>query len=98
MSFFAFANDPLLRHSRRAFLGTSGLVLSGAAVALLPGQDALAKTGGAAPGGGVRILNTAPPPGLQAIAAHPGGAGRGALKKTVLDPRVTFPGNPKQTA
>ena len=98
MSFFAFANDPLLRHSRRAFLGTSGLVLSGAAVALLAGQDALAKTAGAATEGDVRILNTALAAELEAIAAYQVGAESGLLKKPVLDLAVTFQGHHKEHA
>ncbi len=98
MSFFAFANDPLLRHSRRAFLGTSGLVLSGAAVALLAGQDALAKTGGAATEADVRILNTALAAELEAIAAYQVGAESGLLKKPVLDLAVTFQGHHKEHA
>ena len=98
MSFFAFANDPSLRHSRRAFLGTSGLVLSGAAVALLAGQDALAKTAGAATEGDVRILNTALAAELEAIAAYQVGAESGLLKKPVLDLAVTFQGHHKEHA
>ncbi len=98
MSFFAFANDPLLRHSRRAFLGTSGLVLSSAAVALLAGKDALAKTGGAATEADVRILNTALAAELEAIAAYQVGAESGLLKKPVLDLAVTFQGHHKEHA
>lgn len=45
--------------SRRRFLSSSGLVLSGAAVALLAGKDTLAATSGAATAGDVKILNSA---------------------------------------
>src|SRR5258708_12833688 len=98
MSFFACANGPLLRHSRGAFLGTSGLVLSSAAVALVAGKDALAKTGGAATEADVRILNTALAAELEAIAAYQVGAESGLLKKPVLDLAVTFQGHHKEHA
>ena len=42
-SFFTFANQNPLLVSRRSFITTSGLLLSGTAVALLAGQEALAK-------------------------------------------------------
>ena len=56
MSFLTMPNPAA---ARRLFLGQSGLVLSGAAIALLAGNDALAaKTqGGAATD--IQILNTA---------------------------------------
>ena len=58
MSFFQMSS-PLA--ARRLFLGRSGgLVLSGAAVALLAGNDALAaKNAGGAKAGDVNILNSA---------------------------------------
>jgi len=39
---FASTNDPVLRPVRRGFLQASGLVLSGTAIALLAGREALA--------------------------------------------------------
>ena len=39
---FASTNDPVLRPLRRGFLQASGLVLSGSAIALLAGREALA--------------------------------------------------------
>ena len=98
MSFFAFANDAALRPARRAFLGSSGLMLTGTAVALLAGQDALAKTGGAATENDVRILNTALGAELEAIAAYQVGAESGLLQKPVLDLAVTFQGHHKEHA
>ena len=98
MSFFAFANDAALRSARRAFLGSSGLMLTGTAVALLAGQDALAKTGGAATENDVRILNTALGAELEAIAAYQVGAESGLLQKPVLDLAVTFQGHHKEHA
>ncbi len=58
MSFLILGNAPSVLEARRAFLGKSGLLLSGAAVALLAGKDALAKSGKSG-ASDVRILNTA---------------------------------------
>jgi rubrerythrin len=97
MSFFELArfDDPVA--ARRAFLGKSGLLLSGAAVALLAGNEALAKgkSGGEAD---VRILNTALAAELEAIAAYQVGAESGLLQKPVLDLAVTFQGHHKEHA
>jgi rubrerythrin len=98
MSFFAFAKEPLLRPARRAFLGNSGLVLSGTAIALLAGKEALAKTGGKPTEADVRILNTALGAELEAIAAYQVGAESGLLQKPVLDLAVTFQGHHKEHA
>ena len=97
MSFFAFAKDPALRLSRRKFLGDSGLLLSGAAVALLAGRGALAKTGTATEDD-VRILNTALTAELEAVAAYQVGADSGLLQKPALDLAVTFQGHHKEHA
>ena len=56
MSFFQMSS-PLA--ARRLFLGRTGLTLSGAAVALLAGNEALAKQAGGAGAQDVQILNTA---------------------------------------
>lgn len=95
MSFLAM---PTPIAARRLFLGRSGLVLSGAAVALLAGNDALAaKTkGGAA--ADVQILNTALGAELEAIAAYQLGAESKLLQKPVLDLAVTFQGHHKEHA
>lgn len=95
MSFFAM---PTPVAARRLFLGRSGLMLSGAAVALLAGNDALAaKTkGGAA--GDIQILNTALGAELEAIAAYQLGAESTLLQKPVLDLAVTFQGHHKEHA
>ncbi|MEO8121414.1 MAG: DUF4439 domain-containing protein, partial [Rhodoferax sp.] len=67
MSFFQMSS-PMI--ARRLFLGRSGgLVLSGAAVALLAGNDALAVTADGAKAGDIQILNTAIGAELEAIAA-----------------------------
>ena len=98
MSFFAFAKAPHLRPSRREFLTRSGLVLSGTAVALIAGREALAKTGGKATEDDVKILNTALGAELEAVAAYQVGAESGLLQKPVLDLAVTFQGHHKAHA
>jgi len=100
MSFLLFsdASDPA---TRRGFLGKSGLLLSGAAVALLAGRDALAAKGNNGHDGAaddVRILNTALGAELEAIAAYQLGAESGLLQKPVLDLAVTFQGHHKEHA
>jgi rubrerythrin len=84
--------------ARRKFLGASGLILSGTAVALLAGKDALAAKTGAAGEADVRILNTALGAELEAIAAYQVGAESGLLQKPVLDLAVTFQGHHKEHA
>ena len=98
MSFLTFANDPSPLDSRRRFLGKSGLLLSGAAVALMAGQDALAAKSGATNAGDVRFLNTALGAELEAIAAYQVGAESGLLQKPVLALALTFQGHHKEHA
>src|SRR3546814_13957100 len=88
MSFLSFVYDPDTRVARLAFLGQSGLLLSGAAVALMAGRDALAK-GKDSGASDVRILNTALGAELEAIAAYQVGAESGLLQKPVLDRKST---------
>jgi len=85
--------------ARRSFLGLGGLTLSGAAVALLAGRDALAAGEKAAnPLNDVAILNSALAAELEAIAAYGVGAGSGLLKGPVLQLATTFQGHHKQHA
>ena len=84
--------------ARRSFLGASGLILSGTAVALLAGNEALAAKTGAGGEADVRILNTALGAELEAIAAYQVGAESGLLQKPVLDLAVTFQGHHKEHA
>jgi len=106
MSFFALAKEPGLRPARREFLTQSTLVLSGTAIALLAGHDALATGGKLAPAvlrpgateDDVKILNTALGSELEAIAAYQVGAESGLLQKPVLDLAVTFQGHHKAHA
>jgi rubrerythrin len=95
MSFFLM---PTPVASRRLFLARSGLVLSGAAVALLAGKDALAKNSGHARGSDVVILNTALAAELEAIAAYQLGAESNLLQKPVLALALQFQGHHKQHA
>ena len=80
---------------RRSFLRGSGLVLSGTAIALLAGRDALAK-GAKSHDGDISILNTALGAELEAIAAYQLGAESGLLQKPVLDTAVLFQSHHKQ--
>ncbi len=94
MSFFEM---PTPAAARRLFLARSGVVLSGAAVALLAGNEALAaKSGGKA--GDVRILNTALGLEFEGIAAYQVGAESDLLQKPVLDLALTFQGHHKEHA
>ena len=87
------------RHAaRRAFLARSGLALSGAAVALLAGRDALAARSGAGRADDVRILNTALGAEHEAVAAYQLGAESGLLQKPVLDVAVRFQNDHKEHA
>lgn len=98
MSFFALAGIDDLVAARRAFLGKSGLLLSGAAVAMLAGRDALAAASSTSDASDVRILNTALAAELEAIAAYQVGAESGLLQKAVLDLAVVFQGHHKEHA
>jgi len=95
MSFLLMPNPAA---ARRLFLGRSGLALSGAAVALLAGRDALAAKSGPSDAGDTQILNTALGAELEAIAAYQVGAESGLLQKPVLDLALVFQGHHKQHA
>ena len=83
--------------ARRLFLSRSGLALSGAAVALLAGRDALAATAGEK-SSDAKILNTALAAELEAVAAYQVGAESGLLQKPVLALAVQFQGHHKEHA
>jgi rubrerythrin len=86
---------------RRSFLTRSGqAVLSGAAIALLAGNEALAagQKKSDATTGDANILNTALGAELEAIAAYQVGAESGLLQKPVLDLAVQFQGHHKAHA
>ncbi|TAL20027.1 MAG: ferritin-like domain-containing protein [Aquabacterium sp.] len=94
----SFLQTPHPAAARRLFLGRSGLSLSGAAVALLAGRQALAAK--VADGGGqdIQILNTALGAELEAIAAYQLGAESKLLQKPVLDLALTFQGHHREHA
>ncbi|MDY0749003.1 ferritin-like domain-containing protein [Paucibacter sp. R3-3] len=94
----SFLQTPNLASARRLILGNSSLVLSGAAVALLAGRDALAAQSGSGAPQDVQILNTALGAELEAIAAYQLGAESKLLQKPVLDLAVTFQGHHKEHA
>ncbi len=94
MSFLSIRNPA---QARRLFLARSGLVLSGAAVALLAGRDALAATS-KEKGSDTRILNTALAAELEAVAAYQVGAESGLLQKPVLALAMQFQGHHKEHA
>jgi rubrerythrin len=83
---------------RRSFLAQSGLILSGAAVAMLAGNHALAAKSGPSAESDIRVLNSALGAELEAIAAYQVGAESGLLQKPVLDLAVTFQGHHKEHA
>jgi len=95
MSFFSMP-DPAV--ARRLFLGRSGLVLSGTAVALLAGNHALAAANDSATATDAQILNTALGAELEAIAAYQLGAESKLLQKPALDLALVFQGHHKEHA
>jgi rubrerythrin len=81
--------SPAALQARRSFLGKSGLMLSGAALALLSGHEALAQ-GASATSQDVNILNVALGLEHEGINAYTLGAKSGLLQKPVLDLAVRF--------
>ena len=94
----SFLTMPTPEAARRLFFGKAGLVLSGSAIALLAGKDALAAKTGDSTAGDVQILNTALGAELEAIAAYQLGADSKLLQKPVLDLAVSFQGHHKEHA
>lgn len=81
--------SPAALQARRSFLGKSGLMLSGAALALLSGHEALAQ-GASATSQDVNILNVALGLEHEGINAYTLGAKSGLLQKPVLNIAVRF--------
>ena len=98
MSFLIRTDNRIAPASRRSFLGQSGILLSGTAIALLAGKDALAAKGGESADADVRILNSALGAELEAIAAYQLGAESGLLQKPALGLATTFQGHHKEHA
>ena len=84
--------------ARRRFLNHSGLLLSGAAVALLAGRPTLAAAAASAAPQDVQILNTALGAELEAIAAYQVGAESQLLQKPALDLALSFQGHHREHA
>jgi rubrerythrin len=95
MSFFQTATP---QGARRLFLGRTGLTLSGAAVALLAGKDALAAKTDGSSAQDVQILNTALAAELEAIAAYQLGAESKLLQTGVLNLALSFQSHHKEHA
>jgi rubrerythrin len=100
----SFLDQPI-QLPRRSLLGTSGLLLSGAAVLMLAGNDARAARArgagandGEAAAADVAILNSALGAELEAIAAYQVGAESGLLEKPVRALALTFQGHHKAHA
>lgn len=98
MSSFNRSDLAAVAAPRRLFVGRSGLVLSGAAVALLAGRPMLAAAAGAVDPKDVQILNTALAAEQEAIAAYQVGAESKLLTKPVLDLALVFQGHHKEHA
>ena len=79
--------------TRRTFLGHSGVLLSGTAIALMAGKSALAAKAKGSSESDIVILNTALAAELEAVAAYGVGAESGLLQKPVLDLARTFQGH-----
>jgi rubrerythrin len=94
MSFLAYADNRLVAPDRRSILG--GALLSGAAIALLAGRDALAATESRGTTSGANdagILNTALGAELEAVAAYQVAADSGLLEKPVRALAAQFQGH-----
>lgn len=98
MSFLVHVNGTMGPAGRRALLGQSARLLSGAAVALLAGRGALAADRNDAAAQDVRILNTALGAELEAIAAYQLGADSGLLQKPVRELALVFQGHHREHA
>jgi len=94
MSFLLFA-DSANPHAIAQPARRNVLLLSGTAIALLAGREALAQ-GAAAKPEDLQILNTALGAEHEAVAAYQVGAESGLLQKPVLDLAVKFQGHHKQ--
>ena len=101
MSFLKIAEMKPFNVTRRGFLGTSGVVLSASAVALLAGRELLAadhNCGGGSAANDVAILNSALGAELEAIAAYQVGAGSGLLTPAIKSVALQFQGHHKAHA
>lgn len=98
MSFIVQSEGLVVPAGRRALIGQSVRLLSGAAVALLAGRQALAAGSNDATAQDLRILNTALGAELEAVAAYQLAADSGLLQKPVRELALTFQGHHKEHA
>lgn len=94
MSFLTYSDSGLIAPQRRLVLG--GALLSGAAIALLAGRDALAATesrGAQSGANDASILNTALGAEHEAVAAYQVAAESGLLERPVLALATQFQGH-----
>jgi len=98
LSFLTLGESRVMVPARRTFLNAA--VLSGAAVALLAGRDALAasQSKSAPASNDAAILNSALGAELEAIAAYEVAAGSGLLQKPVLALAKQFQGHHREHA
>ena len=98
LSFLTLGESRVMVPARRTFLNAA--VLSGAAVALLAGRDALAasQSKSAPSSNDAAILNSALGAELEAIAAYEVAAGSGLLQKPVLSLAQQFQGHHREHA
>jgi len=98
LSFLTLGESRVMVPARRTFLNAA--VLSGAAVALLAGRDALAasQSKSAPASNDAAILNSALGAELEAIAAYEVAAGSGLLQKPVLSLAQQFQGHHREHA
>jgi bacterioferritin (cytochrome b1) len=98
MSFLKIGDAVLASSSRRSFVVRSGVALSGAAVALLAGRDALAARIAAPAETDARVLNGALGAELEAVAAYQLGVDSGLLQPPVRALAQTFQGHHREHA
>lgn len=96
MPLLVCSKEIVMPTTRRALLGNSARVLSGAAIALLAGRGALAATSADAPSQDARILNSALGAELEAIAAYQLGADSGLLDKPTRELALTYQGHHRE--
>ncbi len=98
MSFLTIGGAPGAPSTRRSFVVRSGALLSGAAVALLAGRDALAARAASPAEGDVRVLNAALAAEFEAVAAYGLGVATGLLQPPVRALAQTFQGHHREHA
>jgi rubrerythrin len=91
-------DDPMFQAGRRAFFGKTGLLLSGAAVALLAGRGSLAAKSGGDAVSDVRILTNALAAEREAVAAYRFAGASGLLAPSMHELALHFGSQHQQHA